>query len=110
MSELIDLSAIEAFIRAHHAWASVIVGVLCFLESLVVISLFVPATAILLAVGGLVGAGLIGWYEVILGGLVGCIVGDTTSYWLGRSLGPHADRMWPFATRQHMLEKGKAFF
>lgn len=110
MSDWINLGAIEAFIRTHHVWAGVIVGVLCFLESLVVVSLFVPATALLLVVGGLVGAGLVGWYEVVIGGLVGCLVGDTTSYWLGRGLGPHAERVWPFATRRHMLEKGEAFF
>lgn len=110
MSNLIDLSAIEAFIRAHHVWAGLIVGVLCFLESLVLISLFVPATALLLVVGGLAGAGLVGWVEVVIGGLVGCLVGDTTSYWLGRHLGPHAGNVWPFATRRHMLEKGEAFF
>jgi membrane protein DedA with SNARE-associated domain len=110
MSDILDLGAIEAFIRAHHVWAGVIVGVLCFLESVVLISLFVPATALLLAVGGLVGAGIIGWVDIFIGGVVGCLLGDTVSYWIGRRLGPHADKVWPFSTRRHMLEKGEAFF
>jgi membrane protein DedA with SNARE-associated domain len=104
------LPAIEAFIRAHHVWAGVIVGVLCFLESLVFISLVVPATALLLVAGGLVGAGLVGWYDLVIGGVVGCLLGDTASYWLGRALGPRAGQTWPFRGRPDMLEKGTAFF
>jgi membrane protein DedA with SNARE-associated domain len=110
MDQLFHMPAIEAFIRANHAWAAAIVGLLCFLESLVFVSLVVPATAILLVVGGLVGAGIVGWTEIIVAGVVGCLLGDTASYWLGRRLGPHAHRVWPFTTRPQMLPKGEAFF
>jgi membrane protein DedA with SNARE-associated domain len=109
MPEL-SMAAIEAFIRANHVWAGVIVGLLCFCESLVFVSLFVPATALLVVIGGLVGAGLVGWYDVVIGGVIGCLVGDTVSYWLGRYLGPHAEKVWPFTKRPDMLPKGEAFF
>lgn len=47
------------FIVRHAAWAGPIVGVLAFLESLVIIGLFIPAIATMIAVGGLIGAGII---------------------------------------------------
>jgi membrane protein DedA with SNARE-associated domain len=104
------LASTEAFIREHHVWAGVIVGVLCFLESVAVVSLFVPATALLVVAGGLAGAGIISWQEVAIGGLIGCLLGDTVSYWLGRYLGPHANKVWPFATRPELLDQGQVFF
>lgn len=104
------LAPAEAFIREHHVFAGVIVAVLCFLESVVFISLLVPATALLIASGALVGAGLVSWYDLVIGGVIGCLLGDTVSYWLGRYLGPHANKVWPFSTRPEMLDKGQAFF
>ncbi|MEJ1157784.1 DedA family protein [Prosthecomicrobium sp. N25] len=103
-------AAAETFIREHHVWAGVLVGLLTFAESLAFVSFFVPATAILIAAGGLVGAGMVPLLDLVVGGVAGCLVGDTVSYWLGRRLGPHADRVWPFRTRPEMLAKGNAFF
>lgn len=100
---------VELF-RTHHVWAGVIIGILCLCESIAFVGLFVPATAILFAAGGLVGAGVIPMVDLIVGGVIGCLIGDTISFWLGRRLGPHADRVWPFRTRPELLHKGNAFF
>src|SRR3974377_1203465 len=45
-----------AFVQDHSGWATPIVFVLAFCESFAFISLIVPATIILFAVGGLIGA------------------------------------------------------
>lgn len=76
------------FIVRHAAWAGPIVGVLAFLESLVVIGLFIPAIATMIAVGGLIGAGIIEPVPVIVLGIVGAILGDWVSYAIGRAMGP----------------------
>jgi membrane protein DedA with SNARE-associated domain len=104
------LASAEVFIRENHAWAGVIVSVLCFLESVAVISIFVPATLLLIAAGGLAGAGLVSWQELAIGGVIGCLVGDTVSYWLGRMLGPHVAKIWPFTKRPDLIPHGEAFF
>ena len=54
--------SILAFIRTHEDWAVPIVLVLAFGESLAFLSLLLPATVILFAVGGLVGASGIGFW------------------------------------------------
>lgn len=106
-----DYSALVLdFIRTHHVWAGVVIGLLCFAESLAFVSFFVPATAILVAAGGLVGAGLVPFHELALGGVIGCLLGDTVSFWVGRHLGPHAEKVWPFRTRPELLDKGNRFF
>jgi membrane protein DedA with SNARE-associated domain len=72
------------FMRAHAAWAAPATFVIAFLESLAVVSLFVPATVILLGLGALVAAGAIGFWEVFAAGVAGAILGNALSYWVGR--------------------------
>ena len=56
------------FIKAHQIWALPIIFLLSFGESLAIISLVIPATAILLAVGALVGAELVPFLPTLLAG------------------------------------------
>jgi membrane protein DedA with SNARE-associated domain len=109
MPEL-SVASVEAFIRANHAWAAAAALGLCLVRSTVIVGLFVPATAILVAIGGLVGAGLVGWYELVLAGVLGCTLGDHLSFWVGRGLGPGARKVWPLRTRPEIVAKGEAFF
>ncbi|MFM8557748.1 MAG: hypothetical protein ACKODG_16525, partial [Betaproteobacteria bacterium] len=43
-------------VREHRQWAPPIVFVLCFVESLAIVSAFLPATLLLLAIGSLAAA------------------------------------------------------
>lgn len=81
------LQTIGEFIARNQMWAGVLLGLVTFLESLAVIGAFVPATGLLIAAGGLIAAGVLDPFSVILGCLVGAVVGDAVSYWLGRRLG-----------------------
>ena len=81
------LSSAADFIARHHVWAGVVLGLVTFLESLVVIGAFVPATGLLVAAGGLVAAGVLDPMTVIVGCVVGAVMGDAISYWIGRRLG-----------------------
>jgi len=81
------LSSAADFIARHHVWAGVVLGLVTFLESLVVIGAFVPATGLLVAAGGLVAAGVLDPVSVIAGCVIGAVMGDAISYWIGRRLG-----------------------
>jgi len=75
------------FIMRHQMWAGALLGLVTFLESLAVIGAFVPATGLLIAAGGLIAAGVLDPVTVFAGCVVGAVVGDAISYWLGRRLG-----------------------
>ena len=75
---------ITAFIEAHAAWAPFIAGGLAFCESLAVISFFVPATVILVAIGGLIVPANLSFWAIWAGASVGAILGDWLSYAVGR--------------------------
>lgn len=81
------LSSAADFIARHHVWAGVVLGLVTFLESLVVLGAFVPATGLLVAAGGLVAAGVLDPMTVIAGCVIGAVMGDAISYWIGRRLG-----------------------
>jgi membrane protein DedA with SNARE-associated domain len=77
---------LELVVR-HSVWSGPIVGVLAFLESLVIVGLFVPAIASMIAIGGLMGAGIIDPAPVLICAILGAVLGDWVSYVLGRSMG-----------------------
>lgn len=81
------LQSLGDFIVRHQMWAGALLGCVTFLESLVIVGAFIPATGLLIAAGGLMAAGVLDPYNVFLGCVAGAVLGDAVSYWLGRRLG-----------------------
>ncbi|MEH0196449.1 DedA family protein [Caulobacter sp. CCNWLY153] len=90
------------FIAQHAAWAGLALGLVTFGESMVVVGAFLPATVMLLAAGGMIAAGVLEPISVFGWALVGAILGDALSYWLGRRLGARALRH-PLLSPHHRL-------
>lgn len=87
-------SGFEDWIAASAEWAPVVVFVITFLESLPGISLLVPATAMLVAFGALLGAGTIEPGPVVIAAIAGAIAGDAVGFWVSRAVGPRIVRRW----------------
>ncbi|HZV20423.1 MAG TPA: DedA family protein [Hyphomicrobiales bacterium] len=86
---------IQHFLLAHKDMAGPILGVIAFGESLILIGLFFPATAIMLFTGGLLQKGVLDPATVILWSIAGAVLGDIVTYWLGRWIGPSVVHHWP---------------
>lgn len=86
MEDLVE--ALIGFIHAHAMWAILIIGLIAFAESLLIIGMFIPATALMIAVGALVGTGALDPWSVLISAILGAILGDLVSYEIGRRLGP----------------------
>lgn len=108
MDELVARATL--FMSVHGAWAGPIVGLLSFGESLAVVGLFIPATAVMLAVGGLVGTGVLDPFSIILWAIAGAILGDWISFWFGRRIGPSVYRRWPLKGHRPMVARTRLFF
>lgn len=98
------------FMSQHSAWAGPIVGLLAFGESLVVIGLFIPATLLMIAVGGLIGAGTLDPFWTMTWAFGGAVVGDWVSYAIGRWLGPSIYRRWPLNRHRTLVARARLFF
>ncbi|MEN3746831.1 DedA family protein [Sphingomonas sp. HF-S3] len=99
-----------AFLSVHGMWAGPIVGLLSFGESLAIIGIFIPATAVMLAIGGLVGTGTLDPVPIILWAVGGAILGDWISYWIGRRIGPSVYHRWPLNKHRPMVARTRLFF
>jgi membrane protein DedA with SNARE-associated domain len=104
------VQACLAFIRDHNAWLAPIVFVLSFGESLAFLSLLLPATAILFAVGGVIGASGIPWLPIWAAAAAGAFFGDWLSYWVGFRYRDRVGHMWPLSRQPQLLARGHRFF
>ncbi|HZT87219.1 MAG TPA: DedA family protein [Stellaceae bacterium] len=98
------------FIAAHGHWAIVIMFVTAFGESLAFLSLAFPGTSLLIAAGALVSNGTLSPVPITIGAIVGAVLGDTLSYWIGRRFGGAVTSIWPFTRHPDMLPNGIRFF
>lgn len=104
------VAAITEFVRANEELAPIIVFVLAFGESVALVSFFIPATVLLLAIGALVEASGLALGPTWLAATVGAILGDTLSYWIGFRYKEQARGLWPLSRRPDVVAKAEVFF
>ena len=105
-----DIELIIRYTQDHAEWAVPIVFLLAFAESLVLVSLLVPATIILIGVGALIGISQLAFMPLWLAATIGAVLGDWLSFWLGQHYHEPISRMRPFAKRPDLLARGHRFF
>jgi membrane protein DedA with SNARE-associated domain len=98
-----------AFVRAHELWTAPVAGVLAFGESLAFISLLLPAWAVLVGIGVLIGEAGISFWPVWVAGSVGAALGDWLSYWIGYRFGPAVAKVWPLSRKPDLILTGERF-
>ena len=97
-------------IKAHPEWAMVLIALTAFGESFLFVSLLFPGTAVLVAAGGLIAAGVLDPFQVIAAGILGGILGDAASFWLGQKFGGALPKLWPFRGNPDRIQSGIDFF
>ncbi len=107
------VNSIVTFVENNQAWLIPITFLLAFGESLAFVSLFLPATVILVAISALMGKSGIGitnivwvWFAAGAGGSLGYWV----SYLIGYYFKDDVHKIWPFSSRPEMLVRGREFF
>jgi membrane protein DedA with SNARE-associated domain len=108
MEHLVQLTL--DFISAHSGWAFPVMFVTSFGESFAFLSLLFPGTSILIVAGTLMATGSLPYWPVLAGAIIGAVLGDTVSFWLGERYGGGVGRMWPFTRNPDLLPNGVRFF
>ncbi len=98
------------FIKEHENWAIAVMFITGFGESFAFVSLLFPATTLLIAAGTLVKTGTLSYLPVLVGAILGAVLGDAVSYWIGRRFGGGIARLWPFSRNPKLLPSGIQFF
>lgn len=108
-----DIASIKAdlveFVGAHRSWAPLVIAGLAFGESLAVVSLFVPATVLLLGVGALIDKLGLSFWPIWAGAAVGAALGDVLSYEVGRYFQDPVRTVWPLNRYPDLMRKGEEF-
>ncbi|MBS0560017.1 MAG: DedA family protein [Proteobacteria bacterium] len=102
--------AVIVWLQQHEAWMPAVVFVLSFGESLALISLLLPATAILLGASGLIGAAGLPFWPAWTAAAAGAALGDVVSYWVGHCCKGAVGRIWPLSRHPDLLPRGHDFF
>ncbi|KLN47188.1 cytochrome O ubiquinol oxidase [Providencia rettgeri] len=108
LNEIVTI--VTDFTREHEVWALPIIFFLAFGESLAFLSLLLPATVILLALGALIGESNIVFWPIWLAAALGAFFGDWLSYWFGGHYKENVRHMWPISRNPQMIDKGQRFF
>jgi membrane protein DedA with SNARE-associated domain len=103
------LQPISTFVADHHAWAGLVLGLATFLESLVLIGAFIPATALMLLAGGLIATGALDAASVLLWSATGAALGDAASYALGSRMGGSVLRGRFFRPHRRSIARTRLF-
>lgn len=112
MQEYIDLliDLLNNFIITNQAWAGPVIFLLCFGESILIIGFILPATPILMATGVLIGVGSLSPWPILIWGIIGAILGDAVSYYIGRWLGWDITKKRIFVNYRPFFVKARLFF
>lgn len=100
-----------ALAAAYGPWIYALLFVIVFCETGLVVAPFLPGDSLLFAAGALAGAGLLHVAAVAAILFVAAVVGDSTNYWIGRTIGPRIFRneQSRFLHRRH-LDQTHAFY
>ena len=74
---------LEHFITQSTVYSLIAVMLVAFLESLALVGLILPGTVMMAGLGALIGSGEVNFWQAWLAGIVGCLLGDWISFWLG---------------------------
>lgn len=104
------ITTVVDFIARHGEWTFPIMFVTAFGESFVFVSLLFPGTAIMVAAGLLIPGGTVQLFPLLSGAILGAVLGDAVSWWLGKRYGHLLEQRWPLKRHPELLAQGQAFF
>jgi membrane protein DedA with SNARE-associated domain len=80
------------------------------IEAVAIVGTFLPGTVILMAVAGTAAVAGHSMVPFLLVAILGAVIGDGVSYWVGRRYHGHLRLVWPFSRRPELLESAERFF
>lgn len=107
MSDVI--SPLLQWLNANPQWAGLATFLISAAESVAIIGTVIPGSITMTAIGTLAGAGIIPLWETIFWAIMGAIVGDGISYWIGHYFKDRLRLLWPFRNNPSILKRGETF-
>jgi membrane protein DedA with SNARE-associated domain len=98
------------FIEQNQAWLPFIMIVFAAAETTAFLSILIPSTPIMVAIGAMASAGEVSFWPIWVGASIGAMMGSFFSFWLGVRYGPRMLAMRPLSDSPETVEKARALF
>lgn len=89
---------------------AVAIFIIAAIESVAVLGLILPGTVMMALVASRAGQLNMNVYVMLLCGAAGATLGDSISYWIGKTQCQRIPRIWPFSRHPSWLARGRMFF
>jgi membrane protein DedA with SNARE-associated domain len=108
MTDYIDIINQWVIVNQHHAWW--VIFLIAFVESMVILGIIVPGLPLMLMLGSFIATGILSATEVVFWCIVGAVVGDGLSFWIGQRYKYHVLELWPLSKHPEWITQGETFF
>ncbi|MFN3482016.1 DedA family protein [Rhabdaerophilum calidifontis] len=109
MSIAFDHAAIIAFVQANQHLAPLVVFLLAMGETIVIVSVFIPSTFVLFALGGLFAASGVPLMPSLIAGAIGAAFGFSVMYLVSATMEGRMLSLWPFRNYGETIARATAF-
>jgi membrane protein DedA with SNARE-associated domain len=98
------------FVALYPHAALGVVFLAAIIEAVAVVGIMVPGTPILMAVTGAAAMAGQDMLPFLVVSIVGAIIGDFLSFWVGGRFSHRLRRVWPFSRRPTLMDSAERFF
>ncbi|MBV9655173.1 MAG: DedA family protein [Acetobacteraceae bacterium] len=102
--QVVDLIGGDPWIATTVAFAAAVI------EAVAILGMLIPGTYILMAVAGAVAMAGLPITPILIVSVLGAVIGDGISFWVGYRYRDRLAGMWPFRSRPELLATAHRFF
>ncbi|MCP8464100.1 bifunctional DedA family/phosphatase PAP2 family protein [Pseudomonas sp. ZM23] len=107
---MIDLAAFNTWMATHPQWLAGVLFLVAFLECAAIVGIILPGVVMLFAIAVLAGSGTLGLGETLLLAFTGGLLGDLSSYWIGRHFHQDIRRLPILRHHPEWMASAEGFF
>lgn len=108
-----DLSTIQPaldWLSLHQQWLPITIILIAFFESLALAGVIIPGVLLLFGASAIAGSGALGIVPTLCCAFIGAVLGDVTSFFLGKIFKQQIREVWPFRKHPEWINNGEEFF
>ncbi len=99
-----------ALVAAHPGLAILVAFAAAIIEAVAVLGILIPGTPILMAVAGAAAVAGLPMAPILVVSIIGAILGDFISFWVGTRYSARLRGVWPFRDRPRLIGRAELFF
>jgi membrane protein DedA with SNARE-associated domain len=104
------INAVVDLVALYPAWALAVAFLAAIIEAVAVLGVLIPGTPILMAVAGAAAMAGQPMMPFLVLSVIGAVIGDFLSFWVGRRFSGRLRGVWPFSRRPALLDNAVNFF